>query len=56
MCSKKKQKQLVLTKMFSRIVLGNIIISEVSAGPQRENFPGGTKVDTGPHILLNPQA
>ena len=22
------------------------------SGPQRENFPGGTKVDTGPQILL----
>ena len=26
------------------------------AGPQRENFPVGTKVDTGPQILLGPQA
>ena len=24
------------------------------AGPLRENFPGGTKVDTGPQILLGP--
>ena len=23
-------------------------------GPQRENFPGGTKVDTGPPILIGP--
>ena len=23
-------------------------------GPQRENFPGGTKVDTGPQNLIGP--
>ena len=26
------------------------------AGPQRENFSGGTEVDTGPQIFLGPQA
>ena len=27
----------------------------VHTGPQRENFPGGTKVDTGSQILLPPK-
>ena len=28
--------------------------SSMYAGPQRENFPGGTKVDTGPPNLIGP--
>ena len=31
-----------------------MIINEVPAGPQREIFPGGTKVDTGPPNLIGP--
>ena len=26
------------------------------AGPQRENFPGGTKIDTGPPNLIEPSS
>ena len=45
----KKQQNAHIRPIFTATAHTNLY-----TGPQRENFPGGTKVDTGPPNLIGP--